>query len=556
VAALLDDAAGPAQVRALLPGSGLVLVTSRRQMPGLAASDGALLIRLGPLDPPSAAELARRIAARPRAAPGDLEDLARLCGLLPLTIRAASARLAARPRLPITQVTAELAATRDKLYLLDNQEGTIRAVMDTSYEALDSRAARAYRLLSLAPGPDFTAGAAAALLDTITAEAEELVEVLAAASLLEETAPGRWTFHDLTRDHARHQADAAESAGERNAAMARGIDWYLRAAAAADLVVLPGRMRTAPAFALPRQRPPAWGEPDEALAWFDTEARNLMASQKLAASLGLHTLAWQYVDVMWGWLGHHQVFDAWRGVCEEAITAARACGDARAESWAGSRLACCHVSAGDPAAAVTAADAAISVAYRAGDRAGEASAQEQRGNAALAAGHHDEAIRCYQRGLACWNHITEHTRATAILHRQLGRAHAQSGDIPQAEEHLVTARDTFRDLGETYHEARTLYALAGIRLETGQAAESAALLREAQPLMEQAGHVLSLSELLTRLAQASIATGDTGQARACLDRAAELQASLGLPGSHPARTWTSRTASQLAAGAEPPGTGD
>jgi hypothetical protein len=120
----------------------------------------------------------------------------------------------------------------------------------------------------------------------------------------------------------------------------------------------------------------------------------------------------------------------------------------------------------------------------------------------------------------------------------------------------MTARAMFADLGETYHEARTLYALAGVRLDTGQAPESAALLREARPLMEQAGHVLSLSELLTRLAQASIATGDTSQARTCLNQAAELQASLGLPDSHPARTWTSRIASQLAAGAEPPGTGD
>jgi hypothetical protein len=54
--ALADDVASAAQVRALLPAAELVVVTSRYQLPGLAAADGARLMEAGAvrLSPPPA----------------------------------------------------------------------------------------------------------------------------------------------------------------------------------------------------------------------------------------------------------------------------------------------------------------------------------------------------------------------------------------------------------------------------------------------------------------------------------------------------------------------
>jgi hypothetical protein len=63
--------------------------------------------------------------------------------------------------------------------------------------------------------------------------------------------------------------------------------------------------------------------------------------------------------------------------------------------------------------------------------------------------------------------------------------------------------------------------------------------------MEAEDHPLSLSELLTALAVAYGRTGNEEQARACVDRAVELQQQLNLPDSHPARAQTIFTASQL-----------
>ena len=259
VAVLADDAASEAQVRALLPAAGLVVVTSRYQLPGLAAADGARLVPIGPLDPAAATELAARITGRDSEA-ADLAVLAGYCGHLPLAVRAAAARLAARPALAATAVVADLAAARSRLSALDTPalEISVTASLDASYRALDADTARAYRLLATSPGPDVTVPAAAALLDADEPAAEQLAVALAAASLLEETAPGRWRYHDLVREHAASLAAQHDTAAERNAATARVIDYYLRGSAAADLLVLPGRLRIAAAFGLPILNPPAF----------------------------------------------------------------------------------------------------------------------------------------------------------------------------------------------------------------------------------------------------------------------------------------------------------
>lgn len=179
-------------------------------------------------------------------------------------------------------------------------EGFVTAALQTSYDDLDRDTRRACRLLSLHPGPDFTAGAAGALLDTDTGTAEDLACVLAGASLLAETAEGWWRFHDLTGEHARQMAARHDSAPERAAAITRAVDYYLRGSAAANRQVLPGRLRFAAAFGLPVLNPPAHASTAEAPAWCDAEQASLLQSQQAAAGLGLHTLAWQFADTARG----------------------------------------------------------------------------------------------------------------------------------------------------------------------------------------------------------------------------------------------------------------
>ena len=143
VLVVLDNAATPEQVRPLLPGSAgcMAVVTSRCRLSGLAARDGAQRINLDVLPAAQAvAVLAQSAgAARVDAEPAAAEELARLCGRLPLALRIAAERVASRPRSALADLAGELTGARNRLDLLcagDDDATAVRAVFSWSYRTL------------------------------------------------------------------------------------------------------------------------------------------------------------------------------------------------------------------------------------------------------------------------------------------------------------------------------------------------------------------------------------------------------------------------------------
>jgi tetratricopeptide (TPR) repeat protein len=254
----------------------------------------------------------------------------------------------------------------------------------------------------------------------------------------------------------------------------------------------------------------------------------------------------QFADTGWGWFTHRSDYPAWQATCEQARASARACGDARAEVLKR------HQARLLPYRPRRPPDRRRNHRRRDQDRLGQRrprwGSQRPRARRDLRHGSR-ELHRCHRTlqprpGLLAPHH--PHQRGAAILERNLGRAYAALGDTRQADQHLQTALGIFTSLDEAYHQARTLYVIAEIRLQAGQPAEAAALLQQARPLMERVDHPLSLSELLTQLADAHARVGDTHPARHCLDEAIALQKTLHLPDSHPARVRVRTIAAQLA----------
>ena len=138
VLVVLDNARDAAQVRPLLPGSPgcLVIVTSRSDLAGLVAAEGAYPVSLDLLTPAEASDLlARRLGeARVAGEPDAVGEIIDRCARLPLALAVAAARAAARPGFPLAAIAAEL---RGATATLDPFGGTdlatdVRAVFSWS----------------------------------------------------------------------------------------------------------------------------------------------------------------------------------------------------------------------------------------------------------------------------------------------------------------------------------------------------------------------------------------------------------------------------------------
>ncbi|WP_432930611.1 BTAD domain-containing putative transcriptional regulator [Microbispora sp. CA-135349] len=296
---VLDDVDSYAQVKPLLPGSSTcaVLVTSRSRLSGWP---GAVSFDLGTLRPEESRGVLTAMLGRERldAEPQNTAEIVRLCGGLPLALSAAGTRLAARPHWTLARIARRLAeAGLDELALGDLD---VRRSVAAGYRRVSEAAQRAFRLLGLLELPSFAAWITAMMLETSLESAEEIVDALADARLLEVAPPDgtgqpRYRFHPLVRLFAREQAAAHESDAAGRVMITRTLAALLALAQEAD-EHLPSR-RYAPV----RGRAPHWPPPAEIrtavladpLGWFETERESLISAVRQADALGLVELAWE-----------------------------------------------------------------------------------------------------------------------------------------------------------------------------------------------------------------------------------------------------------------------
>ena len=221
---VLDNAASPDQVRPLLPASAgcLVVVTSRDRLDGLVAKDAArrITVEVMPLD--EALALLGRMMGENRigAEPGAAAELATTCACLPLALRIAAAQLASQPDRAIADYVAELGQGNPLVCLEidgDDNAAAVRAAFDLSYAALKPDAQRLFRHLGLLSGPDTTVAATTELTARTRTQTAQLLDHLAAAHLVYQHAPGRYTFHDLLRRYAQARAAGDVDGGKERA---------------------------------------------------------------------------------------------------------------------------------------------------------------------------------------------------------------------------------------------------------------------------------------------------------------------------------------------------
>jgi tetratricopeptide (TPR) repeat protein len=535
VVVVLDNAATPDQVRPLLPGSPTcaVVVTSRSQLSGLVARDGAHRLTLDVLPPEDAVTLLRHAigAGRVDAEPDAAAELAWHCGYLPLALRIAAERAATRTQRRLADLAEELAVEHDRLDVLtaDDDEATgVRTVFSWSYHALAPEAARMFRLLGRHPGPDIGVASAAALTGSTTTSVRRQLTALTSAHLLTETQHDHYQFHDLLRAYATERAALDESPVDNTNATHRVLAWYLHTAHAALYALYPQHPEIPLDPLTVTCQPLTFTHHDQVLQWFNTEHANLMAAIRLATDSGDYTIAWQLPNAMDSFLWKRYHWADIITVHQLGLAAAMHIHDQRGETWALCHLNEAYLEIGRFEEALPLALQQLSVTRETGDRWAEGNALHSIGRVHLHLGRFDEAAHCYRQALVLFRDVNQR-RSEAISLVKLAELARDQQYFEQAIAYAPDSLTIRREISDTWGEAYTLRILGLVYLDLRQFNEAADHFQQALTISRELSDRYQAARTLRYLGEALRGTGRLSEARESWLEALSICDDLGAP---------------------------
>ncbi len=531
---VLDNARDAEQVRPLLPGAPgcHVVVTSRDQLSSLVVMEGAHVLTLDLLTTDEARRfLAHRLGQdRTDAEPAATDEIVERCASLPLPLAIVAARAATHPTFPLRTLARELRDTRGGLEVFARADAALdlRATFSWSYSLLSPPTARLFALLSVHPGTDITAPAAASLAGVPTGDVTIMLSELCRAHLMVEHAPGRYTFHDLLRAYSAELADAAVGGTERRAALHRILDHYLHTAHAAAMLLYPRR----DPITLTEPRPDVivtrLTDHGQALAWLTGEDATLRAAVEHAASDGFDRHVCQLAWALSEYLRRRQHSHDKLAVHHAALDASRRLADRAEQARAHRELARAYGWLGRVADAYDHLEQARRLCDELGDRVGEAHAHlqlsimlEKEGKHADALVHDEQALELYRS--------TDHRAGQARALNAIGWDHTQLGDYHRALTCCRQALAMCQELGNRPGEAATWDSLGYAHHHLGDHRRAIDCYQRAIGLYRELGNATGEADTLTRLGDTQLASGDDIAARRVWSRALSILDEHGQP---------------------------
>jgi tetratricopeptide (TPR) repeat protein/transcriptional regulator with XRE-family HTH domain len=486
---VLDNAFSADQVRTLLPAapSCFVVVTSRDDLAGLVARDGAYRIVLPPLTWDEGLVLLEALLGvhRVRAEEQSARALVKVCAGLPLALRLAAELAAARSGEPLAAIVNEiqehrltmLAATRD-------ERADVRAVLSWSYQRLAADypgAAQAFRALGGCPGQDFDARSAAALLNAAPRDVVGLIDILVRGHLAERRPGHRFRMHDLLRAYAAELSAACDDDESRDAGLGRLADYYALSAEEAASQLVPQARETASgldssAAAAPIYLiQPAFADAGLARAWLDAERPNLVAVAVAAASRGLSGYTSRLSAALDSYLDSAAHY-------HDALTVhncATAIPGITARHAAQVRLATACFRLGRLEEALVHARQALAGARSAGDLQTQAAARLRLGTLHACLGQLNAAREQCEAALTLARQAADRLAEERII-GNLAAIYAEQQHYRRALENGRRALTLARELGDRVGEARALCNVSRICHLAGRYQDAAALGQQAQ----------------------------------------------------------------------------
>lgn len=541
---LLDNAASREQVLPLLPPRGCaVLVTSRYKftLPGMPET-----LSLDVMKPAEARELLLKICPRI----GDpAEELARLCGYLPLALRAAGSLLAVKSDLRPSRYLEEIRSERTRLERIGKEgvERDVEASFGLSYSRLPPAMASIFCRLSVFPA-DFDAAAEEVVcLDEGHRHLSELVR-WSLVDYQPSDGDGRYHLHDLGRIFAASRLDARDKAQTEQ----RHAEIYLSVLSNANALYDQGKENTfkglelfdiewenihagqswseenakendaAAAFcsAYPRAGFYLLGlrqHPREAIRWLEPAliaARKLKDRKEEGAHIGRIGRAYAHLGEIRKAISY----------CELAIEIARESGGRSVEGWALDNMGSAYRKLGEPEKAINYCSEHLKIAREIGDCRGEGTALGNIGQAYAYMGEQRKAIGYYEQHLAI-SRTRGNRRGERDALGNLGVAFAALGDFQEAIKYyhktleisnemndkrgkgdvlgnlaaaFVALREPIkaidcsklalknsREIGDRYREANALFNMSLAQECLGKRSEAVKLAKEALAIYEQ-----------------------------------------------------------------------
>ncbi|MBB5913371.1 DNA-binding SARP family transcriptional activator [Nocardia transvalensis] len=564
VLVVLDNARDAEQVAPLIPGTpgSAVLITSRSALPELS---GAVSVRLDEMSTAEASTLlahivgAERVAAEAEAA----EAVVRGCGRLPLAVRIVGARLASRPRWTIADVADRFADAPQRLGLLRTGDLAVGSVFQLGYDQLEPQQARAFRLLAVPEVEDLPLPGAAAVLGLDRDEVEYLCESLVDLSLLDATAAGRYTHHDLLRLFARELGPLDEAE-----ALPRLLDFYLATTKNVVAVCNPGT-RLPEYLKSTRAQGLSFADGADAQCWLDSERRNLVALFRQAARVGgpalalSADLAWAMAELIDGGPNAQELARALEELLAAALCAgdrglecrvrvalgsvltyalarmrtgrdhqrialslgSDSAGDARLTAFAAQLLASSTRMGVEIAASLAHAERARRLARRVGDPATECVCLIHAAKTLSDAGRYEESVESAEAGLELARQIGNDALAGMALH-ELGAALAYRDEFVRAIELCTRAVEFARRSGMRLRVGFALARLAHVHMLAGRLAEAEPIAAEAVENITRAAGPLHRGRVMLLHGLVLQGLGRGEEARHVLRGTAEIVAQL------------------------------
>ncbi|MFF2628249.1 BTAD domain-containing putative transcriptional regulator [Kitasatospora griseola] len=487
---VLDDAAGPAQVRPLLPTApaSFVLVTSRHRMAELRS---AWTMTVGELAPRPAGEMFRKLAggsrvSAPEQAAG-IAEVARLCGGHALALDLAASRFRAHPTWTLEHLIQRLSRADGRIGELHDALDSLEGAFTMSYQALQADHQTAFRRLCLHPGDEFGTCQAAALIGCPPAEVERVLDALLNVHLITEIAPERFGLPDLVGEFGRVVANRTDMSGEQSEALGRLAAFAASAARGVDQVVWPHRFRLPPPSGFldrgtgDHSGHPDWRDEAAATKWLSAEIPGLIAMERQLRADG--------ADAEASWLSH---------------------------------LLAPHLEgAGLWREAHQMHSAAAAFERRVGHRQREAHVLVALARIELRFARYPAAARCAERAVTLAGTLGDMlVRADAF--ERLAEVHCQQGDLTTALEVQREVLALRRSIGDQWPLARSLNNLAIFHTLLGDHPSAMRALREALPVFRKLKDSRSAVQLLNNLGGLQLSSGDSAAARVSFETLMDL----------------------------------